>query len=133
MIDETKNRIMMSDSLRGVLPEFEDQIQEFSEAFVVVTIEVNSDDMSDLLSGGLVGISFESSEEIKLDIRVSINKAYDVIKKHTTSGLTSRMFFLHLGDDEIVFQGNYKISRPKMDSFDHQNRTCTLGVDLIKI
>lgn len=133
MIDETKNRILMSDSLKGVLPEFEEeQLKAFSESFVVTTLEVLWNDTSELISGSLVGISFESLEEIKLDIRVSTKEAYDIIKKYTSSGLTSRVFFLHLGDDEIVFQGNYQISNPKAHSFDHQNRMCTLGVDLIK-
>lgn len=134
MIDESKNRVMMSDSLKGVLPEFEEeQIQAFSESFIVTTLEINVGGTSDLLSGGLVGISFDSLAEIKLDIRVSTKEAYETIKKYTTSGLASRVLFLHLGDDEIVFQGDYKIVNPKAVSFDHQNRMCTLGVDLIKI
>lgn len=134
MIDETKNRVLMSESLKGVLPEFEeDQLQAFSESFVVTTLEVNVGDDSELLSGSLVGISFESLAEIKLDIRVSTKEAYDIIKKYSSSGLASRVFFLHLGNDEIVFQGNYKIVNPKAVSFDHQSRMCTLGVDLIKI
>lgn len=134
MIDETKNRVLMSDSLKGVLSEFdEEQIQSASESFIVITLAVGAGGETDLLSGSLVGISFESLSEIKLDIRVSTREAYDIIKKYSATGLSSSMFFMHLGNDEIVFQGSYKISNPNATSFDHQIRMCTLGVDLIKI
>jgi hypothetical protein len=39
---------------------------------------------------------------------------------------------MHLDDDEIVMEGPFKFSSPKIMNFDHQNKMCTLGVDLIK-
>lgn len=122
----------MSDALKGMVPELEeDQIRTYNDAFVVTTLEVNDGETSKIIVGSLDGFSQDENSEIKLDVRVEVREAYDVIKKYTSTRLSSRMLYLHLGDDEIPFEGPYKISNPKIMSFDHQNRMCTLGVDLI--
>ena len=122
----------MSDALKGMVPELEeDQIRTYNDAFVVTTLEVNDGETSKIIVGSLDGFSQDENSEIKLDVRVEVREAYDVIKMYTSTRLSSRMLYLHLGDDEIPFEGPYKISNPKIMSFDHQNRMCTLGVDLI--
>lgn len=134
MIDSSSNRLLMSDALKGMVPELEeDQIHTYSDGFVVTTLEVYDGENSTLIVGSLDGFSQDENTEIKLDVRVEVKEAFYVIKKYTSTRLSSRVLYLHLGDDEISFQGPYKISNPKMMSFDHQNRMCTLGVDLIPI
>ena len=134
MIDDNSNRVLMSDSLKGLVPELEEEsFASFNDAFVVMTLEISTFEGSQIVIGSLDGISFESLSELKIDIRVNVKEAYDIIKLYTKTGISSRMLLLHLGDDEISLQGPYKISNPKMMSFDHQNRMCTLGLDLIKI
>jgi hypothetical protein len=133
MID-TSDRLLMSDSLLGMVPELEaESASNFSDSFIVATLDFTEAEIADILVGSISGLSIENnSTEIKLDIRVNINEAFGVIKKFKTTGLSCRMFYMHLDDDEIVMQGPFKISSPKIMSFDHQNKMCTLGVDLIK-
>ena len=134
MIDDNSNRVLMSDSLRGLVPELEDDdIKAFSESFVVTTIEISTINDSRIIIGSLDGLSFESIGDLKIDIRVKVKDAYDIIKLYTQTGISSRLLLMHLGDDEISLQGPFKISSPKMMSFDHQNKMCILGLDLNKI
>jgi hypothetical protein len=132
MIDNS-SRLLMSESLKGMIPELEEeQTRAFSDAFVVTTLELNTPKESNLIVGSLDGISFDNSSEIKLDIRVEVKEAYEAFKKYTTAGLSSRLLYLHLGDNEICLEGPFKVNNFKIMSFDHQNRMCTLGVDLIR-
>jgi len=132
MIDDNDNRLLMSDSLRGMLPDLEDdQLKLLSDAFVIATIELLFEQNVEVVAGSLAGASFDNLE-IKLDIRAGLNDAYDVIKKFKTSGLSCRLFYLHRGDDEICFEGPYKISSTKIMDFDRQLKMCTIGFDLIR-
>jgi hypothetical protein len=134
MIDDS-NRLLMSDSIKGMVPELEDdQIEQLSDSYVMTTFQFLLEGTEKILGGSLVGISLENLEEIKLDVRVNLGDAYDIIKKYVeeTSRLSCGMFYMHLGDSEIPFSGPFEVSRPKIHDFDHQNKMCTLGVDLIK-
>jgi len=133
MIDNT-DRILMSDDIRGMVPELEtESLKDYNDSFVVATIDLSNEGHTDILVGSVAGISFENASEIKLDVRVNIDEAFRTVKKHKTTGLSCRMFYMYLGDDELLLEGPYKISSSKMMDFDHQNKMCTLGVDLIKI
>jgi len=130
MIEDRSNRLLMSDSIRGMIPELEEEyIASLGDSYVIITLT----DLTSITSGILVGISIECLAEIKLDIRVKLNEAFSTIKNYTTSGLSCRLLYMHLSDDEICLPGPFKISSPKILDIDHQNKMCTLGVDLIKI
>jgi hypothetical protein len=130
MIEDSSNRLLMSDSIRGMIPDLEEEyITTLGDAYVIITLT----DLPSVTSGILVGISIESLAEIRLDMRVKLNEAYNTIKNYTTSGLSCRLLYMHLGNDEICLPGPYKISSPKILDIDPQNKMCTLGVDLIRI
>lgn len=133
MIDDS-NRLLMSDSIKGMVPELEDeQIVSLSDSYVMVTFQFLVDDTEKILGGSLVGIAFDTQEEAKIDARVNLGDAYDIIKKYVqTSRLSCGVFYMHLGDNEIPFVGPFAVAHPKIHDFDHQNKMCTLGVDLIK-
>jgi len=132
MIDDNDNRLLMSDSLKGMIPDLEDdQLKSLSDAFVIATVEMLFDQNIEIIAGSLVGVSLENFES-KIDIRVSLKDAYEIIKKFKTSRLSCRVFYLHRGDDEICFEGSYKISSAKIMDFDRQLKMCTVGFDLIK-
>jgi hypothetical protein len=135
MIEDSTNRLLMSDSIRGMIPELEEEyVASLSDSCVIITLELQSElsEPFTTLSGILVGISMETVSLIKIDIRTRLNEAYDTIKKYSTSGLSCRMFYMHLEDNQISLSGPYKISSSKILDVDHQNKMCTLGVDLIK-
>lgn len=130
MIEDSANRLLMSDSIKGMIPDLEEEyISKLSDSYVIASLS----DTNYVVSGILVGVSLENHGEIKIDIRIKLNEAYNAIKNYTTSGLSFRMFHMHLGDDEICLPGPYKISSPKILDIDPQNKMCTLGVDLIRI
>jgi hypothetical protein len=99
-----------------------------------VAFELIYDDLSevDVLAGKIEGISFESTNEIKVDSRIQLNKAYGTIKKLKTTGLSCRMLHLYLSDDELSVEGPYKVVNAKLYDFDVENKMCTLGLDLVK-
>ena len=79
MIDETANRILMSDSIRGMVPELEeDSVQKFEDSFVITALEIISNEAKEVLVGNLVGISIE--DIIKVDFRIKMEDAYNIIK-----------------------------------------------------
>lgn len=133
MINDNDSRLLMSDDIKGMVPELEDdKVSMFNDSFVVAALDMSDEKEQFVVAGSLSGLSIETLESIKIDIRTALQDAYKVVKKHKTSGLSSRMFFLHLGDDEIYFEGPYKVACIKLLEFDHQNKMCVLGIDLIK-
>lgn len=124
----------MSDDIKGMVPELEeDKISEYSDSFVVAALDMSSETEQFVIAGSLTGLSIESLGSLKIDIKTALKDAYTVIKKYKTAGLSTRMFYLHLDDDEIYFEGPYKVTSPKLLEFDHQNKMCVLGIDLISI
>lgn len=121
----------MSDSLKGQVPELEDETQNFDDAFVVSALELNIDEKSEIFVGNLIGISLE--EIIKIDLRLNLSSAYKIIKSQLSgSNLFCEAFQLHLSDDLIRHVGPFKILSRKMIDIDHPNKMCTLALDLVR-
>ena len=129
--DDTVNRLLMSDSLKGVVPDFEDDVSKYEDAFVVASI-VFGEEHKQILSASLVGFSFEGAVT-KLDIRLSTLEAFKISKKIISDSLECSECFLTLASEDIRLGGPFQISSPKLLDFDRQNKLCTLGIDLIKI
>lgn len=127
-----ENRLLMSDSLKDVVPDLtEEEINALSATMIVATMEIIYDGKVEIVAGKLLGLSYEPEGNMRLDIHMELKKAYDFIKKYKATRLSCRMLYLHLGNDEISNAGNFKISSPKIFDFDQQMTTCTLAVDLI--
>lgn len=132
MIKDDKDSILMSDSLIGMIPELDGKKYDFDDSFVNVNLELTSLGYLDVLPGSLVGGSFDPLNP-QLDIRTNLNIAYEFIKKNTSSRLTCRIAYMHLGDSEIRLEGPYQIYDPKISDIDRQTKTCTLGIELVKL
>jgi len=133
MIDETANRILMSDSIRGMVPELEeDSSQNFEDSFVITALEINTNGTKSVLIGNLVGISIE--EIIKIDLRVNMEDAYNFIKDFILGQkILCEAIQLHLAENAFKIQGPFKTTSYKMLDFDHPNKKCTLALDLTKV
>jgi len=134
MIDDTVNRILMSDSLRGTVPDLEDDSSQTSEqllnSFIIVVLEMND---AEILTGSLDGISLEE-KVIKLDVKLKIDSVYDLINDMSLGVVpTCNAIQLHLGEKANRIIGPFKFTSPKMFAIDHPNKLCVLGIDLIKI
>ena len=133
MVEDESNRLLMSDELRGMVPELEEQVKAFEDAFVIATLVLSRDQISYNFTGKVDGFSLESSKDVKIDIRVSISTAFDVMKSVSEGSLDCKFCILMLGQTELCLEAPFRVSSPKMMDFDHQNKMCTLGIDLIKI
>ena len=134
MIDDSSSRLMMSDSIKGQVPELEsDETAKFDDGFVIVVIETKVDEASSdrLLVGSLVGFGHE--DVVKIDLRVPIVDAFAVVKKTMDeSPMTCEGYQMHLGTEVARQTGPFKLSSPRVMDFDHANKMCTLAVDLIR-
>ena len=128
---ENSDILLMSDDLREVVQDLEDVEDNFPNDVVHLVLALISESSSEPVAGRLVGLSLEE-KEVKLDMRLSIAESYEITKEKQTSGLSCRMFYLYLGNDEIHFEGPYQVASVRMMDFDQQNKTCTLGLDLIR-
>lgn len=134
MSEDPNNRLLMSDSLRGMVPELEEeQFKAFQDAFVIVALVMNDGTAARETTGNLVGLSLESSDVVKVDVRVSVSEAYGVVKRHLSSGLTCEVLQLLLGDEGVRIDGPRRASVAKMYDFDHHNKMCVLALDLVRV
>lgn len=133
MIVRDDNRILVSDSLRDVVPDLDESQIEAASAFMLIAgLELMRDDCMEVIAGKVMGLSFDTDDSIKIDIHTDLRKAYDFIKSYKTSGLSCRVLHLYIGNDEMHVEGPFKISSPKIFDFDQQMSMCTLAIDLIK-
>jgi hypothetical protein len=131
MTDEDGNRLLMSDSLRGMVPELEEeQFQAFQDAFVIVAVLLNDGNQTLEATGNLVGLSMENRDLIKLDVRVSIEDAYRAVGRHISGELKCDAVQLLLASDGIRINGPRRVAALKMFDIDHNNKMCTLAIDL---
>ncbi len=75
MIDP--DRIIMSESLVGMLPQLDQEVAgSLEESFVVAALDFDFE----LVVGSLSGISVEATS-IKVDVQVLLSEAYSVLKE----------------------------------------------------
>lgn len=127
------DNLLMSDSLQGMVPEIEEQLLSYEDSIIIAGIDYRTANFKDVIAGSVVGISFEA-DTIKVDIRKNVGELYRFVAfclrnpEAECHGL-----YLQNGKDEMVLQGPFKITSPKLTDIDHKEKTCTLGLDLIKI
>jgi hypothetical protein len=125
------SRILMSDELKGQVPELEDDLQTYEDAYVIGALELRKNDEPFAVVGSLVGISIE--DVIKIDLHVSIKDAHRVVSdKLLQKGLSCDAIQLIYASFEDRLAGPFQISSSKMMDFDRSLKMCTLGVDLTR-
>lgn len=133
MEENSDNRLLMSDSLRGMVPALEEeQIVKIHDSFLVVALSGNFESQHFYISGLCVGMSIESLDDVKFDIRLELDKAYDTLKRYLRSQITCDRLFITRGDDVTELAYDYVVKNVRLTDFDREEKMCTLGVDLIK-
>lgn len=133
-MNDSTSRLMMSDSLQGMVPQLEDEaLEKYSDSFVVGVLELDPQQFIDSpLVGSLVGLAVE--EITKFDVKTSISAAYAILKMATMNAkIICNAFQFHLGPDVTRVVGPFFLQSPRMIDLDHDRKTCTLAVDLVKI
>jgi hypothetical protein len=131
MLAGIENRLLMSDSLRGVIPSLEENVANLGDSVVVTSLVLETNSQDRLVTGAVVGISREETGMLKIDIRVSISEAFEVFRMCSSRTVICKECFVNLIDEILSFGGPYEIVSVKMTDFDRQRKTCILGVDLI--
>jgi hypothetical protein len=134
MIDVTSNRLLMSDSIRGIIPDLEDDVSQIvaqaSDSFIITALEIHGDEA---VVGSLDGISVDE-RIVKLDVKLKLEQAYQLFNQVVAGKETTcEAVQLHLGDKMSRVPGPFKLVTPKMFGIDANNKMCVLAVDLIRI
>jgi len=133
MNENDQERLLMSDSLQGMVPEIEDQINEYEDSVIIVGISYTDEVISDFIAGAIVGVSFES-EVIKIDFRKATTDSYKFFKFCVENpNVKCNILYLQNRENEMLLQGPFKITSPKLTDLNYKEKSCTVSLDLIKI
>jgi len=130
MIGQNSDRILMSDSLKGMIPELE-EATKYSDHFVVATLMLEVANEQRTLVGSMHGVSL--GEDVKIDLRSTIEDSFFFVKLFSEgTQITCKNIQLTLGDHSFDRSNILRVSSVKMIEIDHQNKMCTLALDLIE-
>jgi hypothetical protein len=120
------SQILMSDVLKGNVPELENEAVEASGGkAVLVVFEKVVGDKSEGLVGILRGVLFDANPEVEVSLQVE--EALGVVK---ASNLYFRKFELHYGNDVVAVPGPFIVAAARIDTIDVFSQTCTLSLHL---
>lgn len=137
MQEENDNRLLMSDDLRGKVPELDDDIlKQYESNFIFGVLEGVDPAAGNNMLGNLVGLALENP--VKWDFRVGLETALRFLSRYagdspTTITIRCEGFQLFLGDGVLRFPGPFNVVKPKIYDIDNGNRMCTLAVDLTRV
>lgn len=130
---EDTDLLMMSDSLKGNVPELEEQIRLVEDSIIIVGIEYYVGDEKEVLAGSVTGLSFEE-KIIKIDFKRSTSDAYKFLKLNLIQGeVTCKNLYFQNNEDDFVISGPFRITSPRLTDLDHKEKTCTIGLDFVRI
>lgn len=124
------DKLMMSDSLRGQIPEIE-QLED-DDSFVIFALAVRNVSGADVFAGSLVGMAIEPSCT-KVELRVETSKAYEFVTSHVELGWECMEYHLQTATRDFVKSGPFNVISPRLMDFDKSSKQCTLGFDLVKV
>jgi len=124
---------LMSDVLRGQIPELEEEIQtqieDMSSKFVSVVAHVKDNTHRPrAFTGMLRSVLFEVEPEI--EIRVELSLALDIVE---AAGLVFERFELHHGDRMVPMAGPYVPKAARIQDIDVADQLCTIALGLKKL
>lgn len=122
------NNVLMSDVLKGQVPELENElpIDQVHGKHVVVIAQRTIGDRTDGMVGILRGLLLGESPEI--EFRCEIKEALEVMQANS---LSFSKFELHHGVDTVVpIPGPFIVKAARIDEISAQDQVCTLGLHL---
>ena len=122
------SRVLMSDVLRGQVPELEGEDPPGLEALYVhaiVALQVGSKRTA--LAGILRGVLF--GERPELEARVQLEEALDFVR---ADGLQVLGFELHHGERIVEVPGPFVVENARIDEVSVAEQLCTLSLGLVR-
>lgn len=128
---DTSN-VLMSDVLKGQIPELDDSTVEAiareGEKYVTVVAERVIGSGTDAMIGVLRGILLGSDPEI--EFRCDLSEALVLLK---ATNLSFNKFELHHGAEDIVtIPGPFIVKAARVDEISPRDQMCTLGLHLAR-
>ncbi len=121
------SKILMSDALKGQLPDFEDEkVARMSEQYVHVIIDRWVADKPVPLVGLLRSVLFDTEPE--LDVKVDLIEALEVVK--STDLMIKGFELQHGADTTISVPGPFSVKAARIDNIDAMTSTCILMLQL---
>lgn len=126
------SRVMMSDVLKGSIPDIEDDVpdagQQGTQHVVVIAAKraANKPEPTPIV-GILRGVMFGVDPQV--EFRVQLSDALDIIEQPNVS---FDGFELHHGERIIKMPGPFLITAARIDEIIVQDQMCTLGLHLKK-
>lgn len=124
------DRVLMSEALRGQVPELEGEAQVPAELVlnaVTVVAEKRIGDKVTAMVGVLRGVLLGSEPEI--EFRCALDEALDVLE---ASQLSFGGFELHRGDRVVQIKGPFLVKAARLDEIVPGDQLCTLGLHLAR-
>lgn len=128
MIEDDEDRILMSDSLKGQIPDLEEAPAD--DSFIVFALVAQNSAERAVIAGSLVGIVVDG-KDVKVDVKTETAQAFDFITKHQADPWKCLEYHLQFGDSDSVREELFLINSPRMVDIDRSTKTCTLGFDLV--
>jgi len=131
-ITTSTSKLLMSDSLKGTVPEFEDaEVGEQSKNFIIAILEiVINKSKTEPLMGSLVGI--ELGDNVKIDFKMLLSDAFSTIGLFNQGKIDINSIQLHLLNDVMYIDGPFKITSMKLIDIDQTLQLCVLAIDLTR-
>ena len=121
------DRVLMSDTLRGMLPEIDEEIELAKKKHVIVVGQMLIGPKSQGVTGILRGVLFGASPEI--EIRMQLDEALNIIQSPDVS---FGKFELHHDERIVDMPGPFLILAARIDEISVSDQMCTLGLHLKK-
>ncbi len=128
LAEPDNTRVLMSEQLRGQVPELEDdQLEMLSNKFVYVVAARRFAEKSAPMSGILKTILLDKEPEI--EFVVELGEALISIK---TDGLYFDGFELHHGEETVEIPGPFNVKAARIHDIDAIRQTCVFALSLKK-
>ncbi len=128
LAEPDNTRVLMSEQLRGQVPELEDdQMEELSNKFVYVIAARKFAEKPAPMSGILKTVLLDKEPEIEFVVELS-----DALFSIKTDGLCFDGFELHHGEEIIEIPGPFLVKAARIHDIDAIRQTCVFALSLKK-
>ena len=123
------SRVLMSDVLKGNVPELEGDVTEGvpNNRHVVVIAEKVTAVKKEGLVGILRGVFFDTEPEISF--RIELDEAMGLVE---APALSFNSFELHHGERIVKMPGPFIVKAARIDDISAQDQLCTISLHLMK-
>jgi O-succinylbenzoate synthase len=120
------SRVLMSDVLKGQVPDFDEEVvEQLNGKHVILVAEVHVGAKTQGVTGLLRGVMFGANPEV--EFRLDLEEALSIIE---AQGLSFGKFELHHGERIVALPGPFVVVQARIDDISAQDQLCTMWLQL---